>query len=189
MSKTDIDNPMYSAMFNLIEATTNTPTARLYNKMKNVREALDDDNEAWQRIALFMGWNRWDLGIQDDEIIEVKNEISEIKKIEKKKKAEEKKKEKEEAKKQEFEEKEKSFLEQQKKEKKENKKDIKCAAVSKSGNRCRIKVVDGGSYCTIHQKVEKRTDGKKTQCKKIKKGGERCKMKTNNKSGLCYYHD
>ena len=189
MSKTDIDNPMYSAMFNLIEATTNTPTARLYNKMKNVREALDDDNEAWQRIALFMGWNRWDLGIQDDEIMEVKNEISEIKKIEKKKKAEEKKQEKLEIKKQEFEEKEKSFLEQQKKEKKEKKKDIKCAAVSQSGKRCRIKIVGNSSYCTIHQKVDKRTDGKKVQCKKIKGGGERCKMKTNNKSGLCYYHD
>ena len=73
MSKTDIDNPMYSAMFSLIEATTNVPLSRAYNKMKNVREALDDDNEMWQRVALLMGWNRWDLGVQDDKIMDIKN--------------------------------------------------------------------------------------------------------------------
>ena len=46
-----------------------------------------------------------------------------------------------------------------------------CAAVSKSGNRCKTKVEPGSSYCTIHAKVKQNKTGKKTQCKKVKKDG------------------
>ena len=190
MSKTDIDNPMYESMFKMIEATTNIPTSRAYNKMKNIREALNSDNEAWQRAALFMGWSRWNLGMgETDKILDIENEIATIKQIEKKRKAEEKKKIKEaETKRQELEQ-EKQYEEEQEKEKKEGKKDVKCIAVNKSGQRCGMKALSGQKYCTIHQKVEKREDNKKVQCKKIKSDGKRCKMQTNNKSGLCYYHD
>ena len=91
MSKTDIDNPLYSGLFSITEGITNIPLSRLYNKMKNVQEAFDSDNQTWQRVALFLGWNRWNLGVQDDEMITIKQEISEIKKA---KKIEEKLKEK-----------------------------------------------------------------------------------------------
>ena len=68
-----------------------------------------------------------------------------------------------------------------------------CAAVSKSGNRCKTVIERGSVYCTIHAKVEQNESGKKTQCKKMKKVSkkkrERCKMETNSKSGYCYYHD
>ena len=74
-------------------------------------------------------------------------------------------------------------------EKKDGKKDIKCAAVSKSGNRCKTKVVSGKSYCTVHEKVAQNIMGGKSQCKKMKKGGKRCGMQTSSKSGYCYYHD
>tara|TARA_R110002012_G_scaffold33347_1_gene97769 strand:+ start:6694 stop:17301 length:10608 start_codon:yes stop_codon:yes gene_type:complete len=83
MSKGDIDNPFYSGLFSITEAITNVPLSRAYNKMKNVREALDGDNKTWQRVALFLGWNRWNLGIQDDKIISIKQEMSEMKKIRK----------------------------------------------------------------------------------------------------------
>ena len=66
---------------------------------------------------------------------------------------------------------------------------VTCAAVSRSGNRCKNKPVGGGTYCTVHQEVEQRDDGKKVQCSHVKTNGDRCKMKTTNKSGKCYYHD
>ena len=66
--------------------------------MLNIDNALDANNELWQRIALVLGWNTWDLGIKDPDIEVVKSEIKEEKKQESKKqavqKAEEKKKEK-----------------------------------------------------------------------------------------------
>ena len=77
----------------------------------------------------------------------------------------------------------------QKQEKKEGKKDIKCAAISKSGKRCKTNIEPGQSYCTIHEKVTQNKSGKKSQCKKIKKDKKRCGMQTNSKSGYCYYHD
>ena len=71
--------------------------------------------------------------------------------------------------------------------------DIKCAAVSKGGNRCKTTIEPGQSYCTIHEKVKQNESGKKTQCKKMKqiskKKTERCGMMTSAKSGYCYYHD
>ena len=190
MDKTDLDNPFYEGLFKIIEATTNVPLSRIHNKINNIRDAMEAELETWQRIALLMGWSRWNIGLGErQEILDIENEISEIKKIEKKKKAEEKKKIKEaEIKKQNLEQ-EKLHEKEQNKEKEEGEKDVKCIAVNKSGNRCGMKILPGEKYCTIHQKVEKRTDGKKVQCKKIKNDGKRCKMQTNNKSSLCYYHD
>tara|TARA_R100001594_G_scaffold39289_5_gene70790 strand:- start:602 stop:8140 length:7539 start_codon:yes stop_codon:yes gene_type:complete len=177
-----LDNPMWSLYGNLIEGVTNIPLGRLSQKMLNLDNAMDSHNEWWQRIALVMGWNTWDLGVKDKDIQKVKEEIKEERKIEKKKeddiKREEKKKEIE-----------KENLEKEKENKKKSKKDGICSAISGSGNRCKNKVESGSSYCTIHTKVEKRKDGKKKQCKKIKSNKERCKMQTNSKSGYCYYHD
>ena len=47
-----------------VEAFTNVPVGRLYQKFNNVSEALKEENEKWQRIALMMGWNTWDVGIK-----------------------------------------------------------------------------------------------------------------------------
>jgi hypothetical protein len=190
MSKTDIDNPMYDAIFSAIQATTNIPLHRLYNKMNNVRTALDNDTKTWQRIALLLGWSKWNIGMgESDKILEIENEIAEIKEIEKKEKAEERKKVKEAEIAKQEQEKEKQYEEEQKEEREADEKDIKCIAVNRNGDRCGMKALSGQKYCTIHQKVEKRTDGEKVQCSKIKSDGKQCKMKTSNKSGLCYYHD
>jgi vacuolar-type H+-ATPase subunit I/STV1 len=142
---------------------------------------------------MFMGYNRWDLGMDKPEAVEkVKEEIKEEKKIIKKEKTKIKKTEREK-------EKEKENLvkeEENKKLQKEEKaagREVKCAAISKGGNRCRTKIVPGKSYCTIHEKVEQNIMGGKSQCKKMKRvtktRTERCGMMTANKSGYCYYHD
>jgi len=64
----DIDNPAAMSIANLISAGTNAPTDRLLMKLQNLRDATNSDFENWERIALFMGWNRWTLGIGDESI-------------------------------------------------------------------------------------------------------------------------
>ena len=194
METFDIDNPMWSTVTNYVEAITNIPLNRIYNKAQNVRESLNNKHSAFQRALMFSGWSKWNLGIGDSEKIkEVKETIKEKKKIESKKKAEIKKEER----KTKIENENKAKIEAnkklQEKEKKEGKKDIKCAAISKSGERCRTTIEPGQSYCTIHEEVEQNKSGKKVQCKKMKqitkKKTKQCGMMTSNKSGFCYYHD
>ena len=86
MNTLDIDNPMWSAVTNYIEALTNAPVNRLYNKTQNVRQALNNQNAAWQRALMFLGWSQYNLGIENKEIEEVKKAIKEKKKSEKKRK-------------------------------------------------------------------------------------------------------
>ena len=188
-----IDNPLWSAIGNVVEGITNVPLGRISQKLLNLDNAMDSSNEWYKRVALLMGWNTWDLGIKDPDVVEVKEEIKEKKKIKKKKEQKIKKKENKEKKKIK-EEKEEVKLEDknkelQKKEKKEGKKDIKCAAISKSGNRCKTTIEKGSSYCTVHIKVEQSESGKEVRCKGKKSNKKRCKMMTNSKSGYCYYHD
>ena len=187
MSMLDIDNPRWSVIANLISAVFNVPLDRLVKKIDNVDAALTEDITAAQRLALLMGWNTWDLDIDDSDVVAVEDEIKEKKKIE----TEEKKKIKKEEKKKEKEAEEKiieqNFIEDQKKEREDGKKDITCVAVSKNGTRCKNKVDGNNTYCTIHESVEQGT--KEVQCKKIKSDKKRCKMKTKAKSGYCYYHD
>jgi len=182
MDTFDIDNPMWSAVTNYIESTTNLPLNRMYNKTINVRDGLNNKYDTLRRALMLGGWSRWNLNIGDTEkMIEVKESIKEKRKIKSKEKAKIKKKEKEK-------ELQKVNEDIVKKNKEKSKKDGICSAVSKNGTRCKKKAINGG-FCTIHEKKEQNKSGKKTQCKKIKSGGKRCKMKTSNKSGYCYYHD
>ena len=87
-----IDNPIWSAIGNVVEGITNIPLGRLSNKMLNLDNAMDSNNEWWQRVALVLGWNTWDLGIKDPDIEAAKTEVKEEKKKEKKKKKKKKKK-------------------------------------------------------------------------------------------------
>jgi hypothetical protein len=199
MDKTDIDNPMYDAISSSTEAVTNLPLNRLYNKYQNIKEAANSDHEMWQRIAMGLGWSRWNFGLKNQDVMTAKGEVKELK--------EEAKKEKKEIKKQEREVKkaaeEKAIIEENiktqeeerkaveeattKEEKKQAEEKVMCAAVNKSGKRCKKNPLPGKQYCTIHDEVPQST--KEVQCSHIKSNGKRCKMKTKNKSGKCYYHD
>ena len=189
-----IDNPLLSMSANALSAVFNIPADRLLQKINNLRDASNSDYETWQRIALATGINRWSLGLGKREVvIEAKEEVKEEKKIISKEKAKVKKEIREKKK----EEEEKKVIEdnikKQEQEKKDGKKDIKCAAVSRSGKRCKTTIKPGQSYCTIHEKVDQNKSGKKTRCIKMKqvskKKKERCGMMTSSKSGYCYYHD
>ena len=62
-----LDSPAYGAVGNVISAGTNIPTDRVYNIVNNAQAALDKNNAAWQRVAVALGWNKWDVGIRDIE--------------------------------------------------------------------------------------------------------------------------
>jgi hypothetical protein len=141
MSKTDIDNPMYEAAFSAIEATTNIPLSRANSKMRNIREALNSDNEDWQRVALLLGWSTWNFGIQSQDVVSARQEVKEIKKEKKRIKKEEEKKQREEENKEKVE----VNLEKQKNEGP----NPKCAAITSSGNRCKNKAGKSG-FCYAH---------------------------------------
>ena len=186
METFDIDNPMWNAAFNVVEMTTNAPLSRMESKYKNVRNALDNRYETWQRVAFMLGYNTWSLGVKNEEIEAIKKEIKAIKTYERKKKAQEEKQAKQ-AEKQALINKD---IEKEKKLQEEGKlKDPKCRHVNTKGERCSVSVANAGDLCTIHEEVLQRTDGKKTRCKQVKADGKRCGMQTSNKSGYCYYHD
>jgi hypothetical protein len=175
------------AIANVISAATNIPTDRVVMKLQNVRDASMGDFETWQRVSMFMGWNKWQLGVGEQGPGEQR--IEEIETRLKKEKKEVKEKEKVKEEKPEDIALENQFEKDQKKERKQGKKDVTCIAVSGSGNRCQVKTIGKDKYCTIHQKVDQRKDGKKKQCSAYKSDKTRCKMQTSNKSGYCYYHD
>ena len=68
METFDIDNPMWSAVTSYTEAITNVPLNRLYNKTQNVRESLDNQHNALERVLMFGGWSKWNLGIPNEEV-------------------------------------------------------------------------------------------------------------------------
>ena len=51
------------AISGVVEATTNLPLNRLTNKISNLQQSLNSDNAVWQRLAMVLGWNRWDVGL------------------------------------------------------------------------------------------------------------------------------
>jgi len=80
MDDFDIDNPQWSAVTNYIEGFTNTPLNRLYNKTQNVRQALNNEHSAWERMLMFLGWSQYNLGLENTKIENIKKNIKANKK-------------------------------------------------------------------------------------------------------------
>ena len=57
----NINNPSYRAAAKVISAVTNVPLDRAFQKMENIQGAMDSTNEDWQRIAMILGWPKWQL--------------------------------------------------------------------------------------------------------------------------------
>ena len=60
-----LDNPAIRGAARVTEGLTNLPLDRLLIKLDNMQGALDQDNEYWQRIGMGLGWQDWQLGIED----------------------------------------------------------------------------------------------------------------------------
>ncbi len=57
------ENPAVLAAGDAISFGINLPADRVLRKINNLRAAYDKENETWQRIALSLGWSKWDVGI------------------------------------------------------------------------------------------------------------------------------
>ena len=75
-----IDNPIVPALGQAIEGFTNLPLGRAIQKINNMRAATQEDVELWQRMALIMGWNTWDIGVENDRIEKIKRQIKQNRK-------------------------------------------------------------------------------------------------------------
>ena len=62
-----LDNPANLAIAQFISAGTNIPLDRVIRLFDNYRAAVAEDTEAWQRVALILGWSTWELEPEDDE--------------------------------------------------------------------------------------------------------------------------
>jgi hypothetical protein len=80
MDDLDIDNPVWSAVTNYIEGITNLPLNRIYNKVHNVRQALNNDHEAWERMLLFLGWSQYNLDLENKKMDKIKESTKKSKK-------------------------------------------------------------------------------------------------------------
>jgi len=179
-----LENPKLTMAANLIEASFNIPLARLLNKANNLEEAITGNHEMWKRIALFSGWSAWELGIEDEDIVEAEESIKDKKEQEKKKEKEEKEKLKEEEKKKEEEEKKEKGI-----------KTVRCSGIRSNGERCNMKTETAEKtwLCVHHMEftdgMDRDGDGiKEYRCTAIKSNGKRCNNKTENKNKKCYAH-
>ena len=75
METFDINNPMWGVMTGVTEGLTNIPLNRLYRKTMNLRAATQADREAWERLALVSGWSVWNIGKQNQELENIREEL------------------------------------------------------------------------------------------------------------------
>jgi len=61
------NHPYYRIAGSLASGAFNVPLDRVITKVSNLKAIGEQDAAAWQRAALFLGWNTWDLGIKDAE--------------------------------------------------------------------------------------------------------------------------
>ena len=172
-----IENPTLSIVANLVEAATNAPVARLLNKANNLEEAITGNHELWQRLALGLGWSRWDVGVRDEELEEAKGKARVQRKIDKKI----------------IKEKEKE--EEIKELEKQGYKDIQCSGIRSNGERCKLKNFTKAKtwkcqhHAAFKDGMDRDGDGlKEYLCTATTSSGKRCKNKTENKNKKCYAH-
>jgi len=80
MNTFDIDNPQWSAVTNYVEAATNLPLNRLYNKTQNVRQGFNSDHANWERTLLFLGWSQYNLNLTNEKMDKIKENAKSKKK-------------------------------------------------------------------------------------------------------------
>jgi hypothetical protein len=64
----DVDNPAYDVGGSLVSAGLNIPADEVINDIRGIKEAFDSQHDAWQRVALLLGYSTWNLGIPNEKI-------------------------------------------------------------------------------------------------------------------------
>jgi hypothetical protein len=61
-----IDDPAWKSAAYVISSLTNVPVDRLLKKMDNVQGTLNSNEDAWKRVAMALGWSKWQLKTSDE---------------------------------------------------------------------------------------------------------------------------
>ena len=61
----DVDNPAALAVGQIASALGNVPLDRAVIKLQNLKDASNSEYETYQRIFLALGWQEWQLGIEE----------------------------------------------------------------------------------------------------------------------------
>ena len=56
-----LDNPAYLAGGQILSAGANIPLDRVIKKGNNIADAVGEESEVWQKVALLLGWQMWEL--------------------------------------------------------------------------------------------------------------------------------
>ena len=63
MKQINLRNPALMAFAQVTSAIFNIPLDRAIRKANNIESAMAEGTELWQRVALLLGWNEWELGL------------------------------------------------------------------------------------------------------------------------------
>ena len=63
--KLELGNQKLEAALKTIQATTNAPVYSPYQNIDNLKHALSDQYETWQRVLMVGGWTPFNVGIED----------------------------------------------------------------------------------------------------------------------------
>jgi len=69
-----LDNPAWRSLAKVVEAATNIPADRMFQKIENVGNALDADTDNWMKVANFLGWPEWQLQSKGQKDFEIAKE-------------------------------------------------------------------------------------------------------------------
>ena len=75
-----VNNPALDVAGSASAFALNIPLDRAVSKVRNIKAASDAETETWARIALALGWNTWNVGIENEELKEVKKQQKEQRK-------------------------------------------------------------------------------------------------------------
>ena len=64
--KFELGNPSLEASLMTIQATTNAPVYSPYQNMFNLKHAMSDQYETWQRVLMGSGWTPYGVGVETE---------------------------------------------------------------------------------------------------------------------------
>ena len=78
-----LNNPAYLATAQVISSLTNIPVDEAVVKINALRAIYSDSSEAWQKVALALGWSTWDVGLPyygvEDKVVQTPEMLERIK--------------------------------------------------------------------------------------------------------------
>jgi len=73
----DLNNPALDIGSSAVESMFNIPAHSVLSTIRDIDAMTQENVDTWHRIALGLGWHTWDLGLENEDLNEMKSEIKE----------------------------------------------------------------------------------------------------------------